>query len=65
MALQYLFLSSFMWMLMEGVVLYVILVVVFIQGREKNYMIFFTILSYGIIALQKTLAMHNIKCYLS
>ena len=47
MALQYLFLSSFMWMLMEGVVLYIILVVVFVQGKEKKYIIFFTILSYG------------------
>lgn len=34
-------------MLMEGVVLYVLLIVVFIQGKEKKYIIFFTALSYG------------------
>ena len=47
LVLEYLFLTSFMWMLMEGVVLYVLLVVVFIQGKEKKYMILFTVLSYG------------------
>lgn len=46
-ALHYLFLASFMWMLMEGVVLYVLLVVVFIRGKERKYMALFTILGYG------------------
>lgn len=47
LALQYLFLASFMWMLMEGVVLYVVLIVVFIENRKKMYRILFTVLSYG------------------
>lgn len=45
-ALQYIFLTSFMWMLMEGVVLYVVLVKVFIGGKKK-YIIGFTLTSYG------------------
>jgi uncharacterized membrane protein len=36
-----------MWMLMEGVVLYVVLVKVFIEKSKKNYLILFTVLSYG------------------
>lgn len=48
LALQYLFLTSFMWMLMEGVVLYVALVVVFVQGKERKYLTLFTVLSYGV-----------------
>ena len=44
--LQYLFLTSFMWMLMEGVVLYVVLVNVFIGGYKK-YIVGFTFISYG------------------
>ena len=44
--LQYMFLVSFMWMLMEGVVLYVILVKVFIR-YQKRYIIGFTLISYG------------------
>ena len=36
----------FMWMLMEGVVLYVKLVRVFI-AHHKRYIAFFTIASYG------------------
>ena len=43
--LHYFFLVSFMWMLMEGVVLYVVLVRVFIK-YEKRYLIAFTIISY-------------------
>ena len=44
--LHYWFLVSFMWMLMEGVVLYVALVRVFIQHHGR-YIIAFTIASYG------------------
>ena len=45
--LHYFFLVSFMWMLMEGVVLYVVLVHVFVKNK-KLYMLAFTIASYGI-----------------
>jgi latrophilin 2 len=48
--LQYMYLVSFMWMLMEGVVLYVTLVRVFIK-HPKRYIAAFTISSYGIPAL--------------
>jgi len=44
--LHYFFLVSFMWMLMEGVVLYIILVRVFITNT-KRYMLAFTVISYG------------------
>ena len=44
--LQYMFLVSFMWMLMEGVVLYVTLVRVFIK-HTKRYILGFTLFSYG------------------
>ena len=44
--LHYLFMVMFMWMLMEGVVLYVKLVRVFI-AHHKRYVAFFTIASYG------------------
>ena len=47
--LHYFFLVSFMWMLMEGVVLYVILVEVFVSStKSKIYVSAFTIASYGI-----------------
>ena len=45
--LHYFFLVSFMWMLMEGVVLYVALVRVFVT-RRKSYIFAFTIISYGL-----------------
>ena len=45
--LHYSYLVSFMWMLMEGVVLYVILVKVFIERYKKRYLVLFTVLSYG------------------
>ena len=45
--LHYLFLVSFMWMLMEGVVLYVILIKVFVTNT-KRYVIAFTVTSYGL-----------------
>ena len=45
--LHYLFLVSFMWMLMEGVVLYILLVRVFVEGLQKTYIIGFTVVSYG------------------
>ncbi len=44
--LHYFFLVSFMWMLMEGVFLYVTLVKVFVK-KQKPYYIGFTIASYG------------------
>ena len=44
--LHYWFLVSFMWMLMEGVVLYVALVRVFIKFHGR-YITAFTITSYG------------------
>ena len=42
--MHYLFLVSFMWMLMEGVVLYVALVKVFVKN-QKRYIMGFTIFS--------------------
>ena len=45
--LHYLYLVTFMWMLMEGVVLYVVLVKVFIEKSKKRYLVLFTVLSYG------------------
>ena len=45
--LHYFFLVAFMWMLMEGVVLYIILVRVFVS-RTKLYMLAFTLASYGL-----------------
>ena len=44
--MHYLFLVSFMWMLMEGVVLYVGLVKVFVTD-QRRYMIGFFVFSYG------------------
>ena len=44
--LHYTFLVSFMWMLMEGAVLYVLLVKVFVKHR-RWYIVAFTIASYG------------------
>ena len=44
--LHYFFLVSFMWMLMEGIVLYVALVRVFIT-HHRRYIIAFTVASYG------------------
>ena len=48
--LHYFFLVSFMWMLMEGVVLYVALVRVFVQ-HKKLYLLAFTVSSYGVPVL--------------
>ena len=45
--LHYFFLVSFMWMLMEGVVLYVVLVLVFVK-HTRYYILAFTLASYGI-----------------
>ena len=45
--LHYFFFVSFLWMLMEGVILYVVLVRVFVKNK-KCYLIAFTIASYGI-----------------
>lgn len=44
--LHYTFLVTFMWMLMEGVVLYVALVKVFVT-KPRNYIIGYTVVSYG------------------
>ena len=44
--LPYLYLVMFMWMLMEGVVLYVKIVKVF-TANHKHYIAIFTIASYG------------------
>ena len=44
--MHYLFLVSFMWMLMEGVVLYIALVNVFVTNHRR-YMVGFFIFSYG------------------
>ncbi len=44
--LHYFILVSFMWMLMEGVVLYLALVRVFVS-RTKSYILAFTLISYG------------------
>ena len=44
------FLVTFMWMLMEGVVLYVALVRVFIK-HPKRYIVCFTLLSYGLLII--------------
>ena len=45
--LHYFFLVSFMWMLMEGVILYIALVRVFVE-RKKLYLFAFTVTSYGL-----------------
>ena len=45
--LHYLSLVMFMWMLMEGVVLYVKVVKVFTVYKDKGYIAFFTIASCG------------------
>ena len=45
--LHYFFMVSFMWMLMEGVVLCVILVRVFVSNT-KIYLFAFTLISYGL-----------------
>ncbi len=47
--MHYLFLVSFMWMLMEGVVLYLVLVKVFVKEHERKYIVGFTIVSYGML----------------
>jgi len=44
--LHYFFLVSFMWMLMEGVVLCIALIRVFVS-KTKRYMLAFTVVSYG------------------
>ena len=45
--LHYFFLVSFMWMLMEGVILYVLLVKVFIK-KKIQYLLIFFFASYGV-----------------
>lgn len=53
MLLHYFFLVTFMWMLMEGVVLYVALVRVFVK-KQKYYIAAFTIVSYGMFTVFRT-----------
>lgn len=53
MLLHYFFLVTFMWMLMEGVVLYVALVRVFVK-KQKYYIAGFTIVSYGMFTVFRT-----------
>ena len=48
--LHYFFLTSFMWMLMEGIVLYIMLVQVFAQINWKYYTAFI-LMSYGEAAI--------------
>ena len=45
--LHYLYLLAFMWMLLEGVVLYLVLVKVFKDISRRKYFLFFTGLGYG------------------
>ena len=45
--LHYFFLVAFMWMLMEGVILFVVLVRVFVK-HTKLYLLAFTLTSYGL-----------------
>ena len=45
--LHYFFLVAFMWMLMEGVVLYLLLVKVFVAHNSMRYNLIFTVASYG------------------
>lgn len=52
--LHYFFLVAFMWMLMEGVVLYIILVQVFVT-HPILYMIGFFLVSYGVPLLYLSL----------
>ena len=40
---------------MEGVVLYVVLKIVFVQGKERRYMVLFTVLSYGTYSARKAM----------
>ena len=51
--LHYWFLVSFMWMLMEGVVLYVALVRIFVSYNTR-YIVAFTVASYGESLLLRT-----------
>lgn len=50
--LHYAYLVTFMWMLMEGVVLYVALVRVFVT-KPRRYIIGFTVVSYGRLKCKK------------
>ena len=50
--LHYAYLVTFMWMLMEGVVLYVALVRVFVT-KPHRYIIGFTVVSYGKLKFKK------------
>ena len=45
--LHYFLLVAFMWMLMEGVILYIALIIVFVM-HKKRYMFAFTVTSYGL-----------------
>ena len=45
--LHYLYLLAFMWMLLEGVIVYLVLVKVFVDVSKRKYFLFFTGLGYG------------------
>ena len=65
--LHYFFLTSFMWMLMEGIVLYIMLVQVFAHINWRYYTIF-ALMSYGKVyytvhVLDVTLKVVIIKTY--
>ena len=45
--LHYMFIVVFMWMLMEGVVMYIVLVKVFVH-KQGLYIATFTVISYGV-----------------
>ena len=45
--IQYFFLVAFMWMSMEGAVMYIKLKRVFDDIHNKKYAVFFKVLSYG------------------
>ncbi len=52
--LHYFFLATFMWMLMEGIFLYLTVVKVFLF-KTKRYLMLFTVLSYGFPLLYMSL----------
>jgi len=59
--LHYFFLVTFMWMLMEGVVLYVALVRVFVEHKTR-YIIVYTAISYGELSVFQTFHPKILSC---
>ncbi len=61
--LHYFFLVTFMWMLMEGAVLYVILVKVFVVELKKKHLTLITVFSYGMgVALYNSFILECVVC---